>query len=258
MVQSFGGKCETKERVTKFLYKGEKKDGRLSYRLRIKIQGINPFRLKRKADKFYNVRYRKERILHSIEQVEDGESVCIAVEHPSQLFVTEDFIVTHNTVLTAIKHLWFNYYKIGLDLEYALIDTAHYQTLNISPHSRQARQCYNYVKEILDERFIIHEEDKKRVNKLHPLMKDFLIGENSTLGELRFRNKSVFYTVSTGQDQAASLAGAQFGFASYDEAGQSLHLENELGAKIMSRLIKYGVGLDLIERVGRKNYVSFN
>lgn len=150
------------------------------------------------------------------------------------------------TVMIAIKHLWFNHYKIGLDLEDGLVDKAHYQTLNISPHSRQVKQCYNYVKEILEERFVIDEDGKKRVNKLHALMKDFLSGENSTLGELRFRNHSVFYTVPTGQDQAASLAGAQFGYISYDECAQSLHLENELGAKIMSRLIKYGVALDLI------------
>ena len=49
-----------------------------------------------------------------------------------------------------------------------------------------------------------------------------------------------------GHDQASSLAGGQFAFISYDEAAQSLHLKNELGAKILSRLIKYGVGLDLI------------
>lgn len=151
------------------------------------------------------------------------------------------------TVMIAIKHLWFNYYKIGLDIGDDLIDKAAYQTLNISPHSRQVKQCYQYVKEILEERFIINFPDgKKKVNKLHPIMRDFLVGENTTLGEMRFRNKSVFYTVSTGQDQASSLAGAQFGYISYDECAQSLHLENELGAKIMSRLIRYGVGLDLI------------
>ncbi len=150
------------------------------------------------------------------------------------------------TVMISVKHLWFCYYKVGLELEENLIDKAHYQTLNISPHSRQVKQCFNYVKEILEERFIIDEDGKKRINKLHVLMKDFLVGENNTLGELRFRNKSVFYTVPTGQDQAASLAGAQFGYISYDECAQSMHLENELGAKIMSRLIKYGVALDLI------------
>lgn len=151
------------------------------------------------------------------------------------------------TVMIAIKHAWFNYYKIGLELEDSLIDKAPYQTLNISPHSRQVRQCYQYMKEILEERFVInHPDGKKTLNKLHPLIKDFLVGENATLGELRFRNKSIFYTVPTGQDQASSLAGAQFGYISYDECAQSLHLQKELGAKIMSRLIRYGVALDLI------------
>jgi hypothetical protein len=151
------------------------------------------------------------------------------------------------TVMIAGKHIWFNYYKIGLDLDEKLINTAHYSTLNISPVSRQTRACYQYVKDILSEQFMIHNPSgRTEMNKLHPLLKDFLAGENSTLGELRFRNKSVMYTVPTGHDQASSLAGAQFGYISYDECAQSLHLEQELGAKIMSRLIRYGTGLDLI------------
>lgn len=150
------------------------------------------------------------------------------------------------TVMTAIKHLWMNFYKIGLDLDDRLIDSAYYATLNISPQSRQTKACYQYVKEILEERFVIDEEGKKRTNKLSPLVKDFMVGDNTNLGEIRFSNKAIFYSVPVGHDQASSLAGGQFGFISYDEAAQSLHLKNELGAKILSRLIKYGVGLDLV------------
>jgi len=150
------------------------------------------------------------------------------------------------TVMIAVKHIWMNFYKIGLDLDGALIMETHYQTLNISPHTRQVRQCFQYAKEILEERFLIDEDGKKRINKLAPLLKNFMVGENVNLGEIRFSNKSIFYSVPTGQDQAASLAGAQFGYISYDECAQSLHLEAELGAKILSRLIKYGVSIDLI------------
>lgn len=150
------------------------------------------------------------------------------------------------TVLTAIKHIWFNYYKIGLDLDGVLMDKAYYATLNISPHSRQVKQCYQYVKEILEGRFIFEINGKKQINKLSPLIQNFLVGDNSNLGEMRFANHSIFYTVPVGQDQASSLAGGQFGYISYDECAQSLHLQNELGAKILSRLIKYGVSLDLI------------
>jgi hypothetical protein len=139
-----------------------------------------------------------------------------------------------------------NKYKVGMELDEKLINTAYYATLNISPHSRQTRACYQHVEDILQEKFIIDEEGKKRLNVLSPLMKDFLVGSNSNLGELRFANKSVMYSVPTGADQASSLAGAQFGYISYDECSQSLHLKEELGAKILSRLIKYGVCLDLI------------
>lgn len=150
------------------------------------------------------------------------------------------------TVGIAIKHIHFNKYKTGMELDGALINTAHYATLNISPHSRQTKACYQHVKDILSGQFIIDEEGKKRLNVLSPLMRDFITGDNANLGEIRFSNKSVMYSVPTGQDQASSLAGAQFGYISYDECSQSLHLKEELGAKILSRLIKYGVCLDLI------------
>lgn len=150
------------------------------------------------------------------------------------------------TVGIAIKHIWFNKYKIGMELDEKLINAAHYATLNISPHSRQTKACFNHVEDILNGKFIIDEEGKKRLNVLSPLMKDFLVGSNVNLGEHRFANKSVMYSVPTGADQASSLAGAQFGYISYDECSQSLHLKEELGAKILSRLIKYGVCLDLI------------
>lgn len=151
------------------------------------------------------------------------------------------------TVGIAIKHIYMNKYKIGLDLEPNLIDQAHYGTINISPQSRQTKACYQHVKDILNGNFvIIDKEGKKSLNKLHPIMKNFFVGENVNLGEIRFANKSVMYSVPTGHDQASSLAGAQFGYISYDECSQSLHLKEELGAKITSRLIKYGVCLDLI------------
>ena len=150
------------------------------------------------------------------------------------------------TVGIAVKHIYFNKYKIGMDLDANLINSAHYATLNISPHSRQTKACYQHVKDILSGQFIIDQGGKKRLNALHPLLREFIAGDNVNLGEIRFANKSVMYSVPTGQDQASSLAGAQFGYISYDECSQSLHLKEELGAKILSRLIKYGCCLDLI------------
>lgn len=149
------------------------------------------------------------------------------------------------TVALSIKHIHRCFYKIGMDLDETLIEKAAYMTLNLSPHSRQAKQAFAYVKAILSGNFIITLNGKKYQNKLSPVLKDFIVSENNTLGELRFRNNSTFYTVPTGHDQGSSLQGAQFGYISYDECGESDHLEQELPAKIMSRLIRYGTGLDL-------------
>lgn len=150
------------------------------------------------------------------------------------------------TVMIAIKHLYFNFYKIGMTLSPELFGKASYLTLNISPMTRQAKACYNYVEQILNENFVYEWQGVKQVNQLSPVIKGFLVGTNVQLGEMRFANNTTFFTVAVGHDQAASLAGGQFGYISYDECAQSYHLENELGAKILSRLIKYGAALDLI------------
>jgi len=178
-----------------------------------------------------------------------GRGIVIGYFTDTNEIISYSGMRTHNsgkTVGIAIKHIWFNKYKIGMDLDEKLINAAHFATLNISPHSRQTRACYQYIKDILSGQFIIDEDGIKRLNELSPLMRDFIIGDNANLGEIRFANKSIMYTVPTGADQASSLAGAQFGYISYDECSQSYHLKEELGAKILSRLIKYGVCLDLI------------
>ena len=53
LTQSLGGVARVRERVPVYEYKGEKLDGRLSYRVNVKLPpGMNPFRLPRKADAY--------------------------------------------------------------------------------------------------------------------------------------------------------------------------------------------------------------
>ncbi|MBI4227887.1 MAG: PhoH family protein [Candidatus Omnitrophica bacterium] len=62
-------------------------------------ESIQPFRLSRKLE-----RYRRSggghpaRYLECIERVGEYEAVCIRVDAPDSLYVTDDFIVTHNTL----------------------------------------------------------------------------------------------------------------------------------------------------------------
>jgi phosphate starvation-inducible PhoH-like protein len=61
--------------------------------------GLEPFRLRRKAEAYAaDGRGRPMRFVESIEPEGDEECVCIAVAAADSLYVTDDFLVTHNTL----------------------------------------------------------------------------------------------------------------------------------------------------------------
>jgi len=99
LVQSLGGTCQESERRTSYTHKGEKRAGALSYRITVKLpNGMNPFSLPRKAERVQpREKYLTQRIIKSVEPVGKKEAQCIAIDHPDHLYVTDDFIVTHNT-----------------------------------------------------------------------------------------------------------------------------------------------------------------
>jgi superfamily II DNA or RNA helicase len=104
IVQTLGGIARVKSRIPTYTYNGKKKKGQLSYRVNIKLpKGMNPFRLKRKADKYVEpTKYPTGRYIKNIEKVGFEDSVCISVDAPDKLYVTEHCIVTHNTTSTVI------------------------------------------------------------------------------------------------------------------------------------------------------------
>ncbi|WP_454295206.1 PhoH family protein [Salana multivorans] len=62
-------------------------------------RSIRPFRLARKAERYErDGGGRPMRFIHSIEPDGRAECVCIAVSAADSLYVTEDFLVTHNTI----------------------------------------------------------------------------------------------------------------------------------------------------------------
>jgi hypothetical protein len=107
IVHSLGGIARKKSRTTNYTYKGEKKEGKKSYRVNIKLPiGMNPFKLKRKYE-LYNTpkKYKVGRYIKDIKFEGSGEAVCISVDSPDKLYVTENAIVTHNTTSTIIAAL---------------------------------------------------------------------------------------------------------------------------------------------------------
>ena len=147
------------------------------------------------------------------------------------------------TVAIAVFHLWFNYYKKGFLGDPKLIDQANFETLNISPISRQAKEALRYADEILHSKFSWEEGGVRYINKCRI---DFFAGKNDMMGRIDFKNHSSLFCLSTSEDQASGIAGKQFALITYDECVQSHHLEEELGARIFSRTAKYSGWVGLI------------
>ncbi|MGH2993671.1 MAG: PhoH family protein [Solirubrobacterales bacterium] len=62
-------------------------------------RGIEPFRLQRKRDPYRRFGGgRPMRFVDAIEPVDEAETVCIQVAAPDSLYVTDDFLITHNTL----------------------------------------------------------------------------------------------------------------------------------------------------------------
>jgi hypothetical protein len=101
IVQSLGGKCSRSIRKPCFEYKGEHKAGRDSYRVFISMpNGFKSFWVDAKAEKeIARTKYQPCRMVDSVEYIGDDDAQCIMVDHPSHTYVTDDFIVTHNSTL---------------------------------------------------------------------------------------------------------------------------------------------------------------
>jgi phosphate starvation-inducible protein PhoH len=100
IVQSLGGiATDHNPRNENYIYNGETRTGRTSYVLTIKMNpNINPFSLKRKFNKVVpKSKYKPTRYIVSAKLIGRKEAKCIKIDHPSHLYLTNNYIVTHNT-----------------------------------------------------------------------------------------------------------------------------------------------------------------
>lgn len=76
--------------------------GRVAYTVGIRMpHGVIPFALKKKANRaaMAKQKYGPNRAIVSVERIGEEDAICIKVEAEDGLFLTRDFIVTHNTKL---------------------------------------------------------------------------------------------------------------------------------------------------------------
>jgi intein/homing endonuclease len=102
IIRSLGGSAWMSTRIPTFTVNGERREGRLDHRVRMALpDGIEPFRVAPKLNRYKpRTKYPAAHAIESVEPIGEAECVCIKVEADDHLYVTRDFIVTHNTVQT--------------------------------------------------------------------------------------------------------------------------------------------------------------
>jgi phage terminase large subunit-like protein len=97
LVRSLGGKAKSVAKTGHWYKDGERHEGREGWRIHITMP-ICPFRLKRKVERWHPlIKVSGNRRIVFAERMSDGECTCISVDGPDHTFVTNDFIVTHNS-----------------------------------------------------------------------------------------------------------------------------------------------------------------
>lgn len=111
LVMSLGGKSTVSKKQTKYKNsKGEKVAGKPSYRVSVRLIDINPFNLERKANRFFTVKTKPTRIIKKITRLpQDDYCTCITVDSPEETFLTEDYIVTHNSTTFGARQLTYSH-----------------------------------------------------------------------------------------------------------------------------------------------------
>jgi len=108
LVQSLGGVATDHTPSDSYYIKsGEKIYGKTSYKITIKMNSeINPFSLNRKFKLVKpKSKYKPTRYIVSAKLIGKKKAQCISVDNPSHLYLTNDYIVTHNTYTTCYTAL---------------------------------------------------------------------------------------------------------------------------------------------------------
>src|SRR5712691_8986097 len=112
LVRSLGGWCSVRSRRATYTYRGATKRGREAFVCNIHHpEPKSIVQLAQKRDRARDAPRRHRRpVFMSIEPVRVADAQCISVTHPSGLYITDDFVVTHNTAfaLNIAQHVGAN------------------------------------------------------------------------------------------------------------------------------------------------------
>lgn len=104
IVRSLGGKATITSKIPTYTYKGEKREGKRAYTVYIMTKcdtelAFIPRKKERCRDEYNGGNSELCRRIVDIEYIGKKEGRCITVDQPHGLYVTDDFVVTHNSYL---------------------------------------------------------------------------------------------------------------------------------------------------------------
>jgi hypothetical protein len=103
LVRGLGFVTSVSSRIPKYKNsEGIKVDGQVSYRIRVNYGAtFKPFNFKRKLARYSNpIKYLGYRYIANVDYIGDMTTKCISVTNPEHLYITDDYIVTHNTFIS--------------------------------------------------------------------------------------------------------------------------------------------------------------
>ncbi|MCA7969652.1 replicative DNA helicase [Burkholderia sp. AU39826] len=102
LARSLGAWCQIAEKATSFTVDGERKAGATAYVCTISHPDPQSlFLFQGKRDRLTGGRVRRKMpVIAAIEPTRRTATQCISVSHPSRLYVTDDYVVTHNTAFS--------------------------------------------------------------------------------------------------------------------------------------------------------------
>lgn len=123
LVWSIGGIARISSRIPSYTHKGIKRKGKSNYNVSIRYRNPNALsRLSRKKNLLpTNEEYQYKNLKNHITKVEyigTEEAKCILIDHPKHLYVTDNFIVTHNTsIINGLSYALFGKPLVNIKLE---------------------------------------------------------------------------------------------------------------------------------------------
>jgi hypothetical protein len=152
------------------------------------------------------------------------------------------------TTLVSVLHIWYQWTKKGVrqgDMRAWM--NAEYLTCALAPHSQQADVVVRTIRQILTSSYSFPDPETGKLVSNKCKIEWFLTRCNETAPmylEFAFGGKTLVR--STGEDRGKSIAAKSFAYIGYDEAGKSLHLEEEYKSTLLPRLADLDGDIDLI------------